>query len=246
MSTTVFNWQSVARTNVGNVRSINEDSFIERTDINLWAVADGMGGHQGGEIASQMIVDSLQEISLPINSLSDYVDRVEDSLINVNRSLIQLGKDQFSNRTIGSTVICMLAHNAHIAYLWAGDSRLYRLRNNRLEQLSSDHSEIQRLIDEGLLDASVAKSHPASNVVTRAIGGQQLIIPQIAVDDAEPSDVYLLCSDGLYRDINDEELFEIVNNQPLEQASDSLIELALSRSGADNLTLILAKAEPSH
>lgn len=242
MSSASFSWQSAARTNVGNVRSINEDSFLERTDINLWAVADGMGGHQGGEIASKMIVDSLQQVSPNIHSLSDYVDDVETTLINANRTLRQLSQDQFSSRTIGSTVICMMAHNNHIAYIWAGDSRLYRLRNGEFSQLSVDHSEIQRLIEEGLINASDVEKHPASNVVTKAIGGQDQMVLQIALDDIETSDVYLLCSDGLYRDISDDELSEIIKENDIDTAGDELVNLALSRSGADNLTLILTKA----
>jgi serine/threonine protein phosphatase PrpC len=243
MSLASFTWQSVARTDVGNIRSINEDSFIERNDINLWAVADGMGGHQGGEVASQLIVDGLRQLPSEIHSLSNYVDIVESSLLDANTKLRQMSEAQFSNRTIGSTVMCMMAHNNHIAYIWAGDSRLYRLRDGNFTQLSVDHSEVQRLLEEGMIEASAMENHPAANVVTKAIGGQESLALQVSLDDIESSDVYLLCSDGLYRDISEEELGDIIRDNDIDSAGNELVDLALSRTGADNLTLVLARAE---
>ena len=242
MAVSNFSWHSSAKSDVGNIRSLNEDSYIERPDIQLWAVADGMGGHHGGEIASQMIIESLNNIGGEYNSLSEFVDSVEDALISTNTSLRQLSQEQYSSRTIGSTVACLLAYNGYIAYIWAGDSRVYRIRNNELIQLTSDHSEVQRLVDEGLLDPSMAESHPSANVVTKAIGGQDDMTLQVGLDEIRTDDIYLVCSDGLYRDIPNAELQSFFGSNDTDASCESLINTALSRTGADNLTAIVAQA----
>ena len=242
MTVSTYAWQSSAKSDVGNIRSLNEDSYIERPDIQLWAVADGMGGHHGGEIASQLIVDSLKKVGGSSNSLSEYVDEVEDSLISANIALRKLSQEQYASRTIGSTVACLLAYNGYIAYLWAGDSRIYRMRNGELTQLTNDHSEVQRLVDEGLLDPALAESHPAANVVTKAIGGQDDMTLQVGLDEIEENDIYLLCSDGLYRDISNVELKDFFDENDVNESCENLISTALSRTGADNLTAIVARA----
>ena len=242
MTISNYSWDSSAKSDVGNVRTLNEDAYLERPDIQLWAVADGMGGYQGGEIASQMIVDSLRKIHGDYDCLSEFVDEVEDALISTNNALRKLSRDQYGSRTIGSTVVCLLAYNGYIAYLWAGDSRVYRYRNGQLTQLSDDHSEVQRLMDQGMLEPSRAESHPSANMITKAIGGQDDIILQLGLDEVEDNDIYLLCSDGLYRDIPNEEILDILNTDNTDATCDNLISTALSRSGADNLTVIVTRA----
>jgi serine/threonine protein phosphatase PrpC len=242
MAVSNFCWQSSAHSNVGNIRTLNEDAFIERPDIQLWAVADGMGGHHGGEIASQLVVDSLKEVGDEFDSLSEYIDNVEDSLISTNIALRRLSKEKYSSRTIGSTVACLMAYNGFIAYLWAGDSRVYRLRDGRLTQLTQDHSEVQRLIDEGMLDPALAESHPSANVVTKAIGGQDDMVLQLGLDKIKEQDIYLICSDGLYRDISDQELEDMIDSEDVEGSCETLIDTVLSRTAADNVTAIVTRA----
>ncbi|MDH5545265.1 MAG: protein phosphatase 2C domain-containing protein [Gammaproteobacteria bacterium] len=242
-----YQWRSAAISDAGKVRSLNEDSLIERPDLALWAVADGMGGHHGGEVASRMVVEGLSQIQSPSKNLNNYINAVEDSLQSTNAVLRKMSEEKYSSRTIGSTVICLIADHTHIAYLWAGDSRLYRLRRGQLTQLSTDHSEVQRLVDEGLIRPEDAEKHPSANVVTRAVGGHDVLALQLGLDTVKDNDVFLLCSDGLYRDLSHEEIENVLNqHQGVQDKCDALLGLALSRRGADNISLIVTRVEKNN
>ncbi|MGD8641860.1 MAG: protein phosphatase 2C domain-containing protein, partial [Gammaproteobacteria bacterium] len=143
-------WTSAGATHVGHVRQVNEDALLERSDIGLWVVADGMGGHDAGDVASQSIVDILQQTPV-MDRLSTYADEVEDRIIAANDALIQLAHEQYENRTIGSTVVAMIALDTHCAVLWAGDSRAYRCRDSQCEQLTQDHSQVEEMVQQGLV-----------------------------------------------------------------------------------------------
>ncbi len=234
------NWQSAQITHAGNVRPYNEDACLIKDDLDLWSVADGMGGHEAGDVASQMIMARLAEIQ-PSEDLATLVDRIDDTLINVNNELRKLGREKYNNRTIGSTVVSMCAVDDNIAFLWAGDSRVYRIREHKIQQLTRDHSEVQNLIDQGLLKAEEAEHHPAANVITRAIGASDDLYLSTAVDKSQADDVYILCSDGLYRDITENEILRLANNLNVDEVCQKLMALALSREAKDNITIIATK-----
>jgi len=235
-------WQSAKITHKGNVRDYNEDACLILEKPPLWVVADGMGGHEAGDIASKMIMDQLQYIS-ESDQLNDLVDSVDDILTNVNTNLRALGREKYNNRTIGSTVIAMVACNDYIAYLWAGDSRLYRIRDNKIQSLSTDHSEVQNLIDQGMLKPEDAESHPAANVITRAIGASDGLYLSVGIEKALHNDIYVLCSDGLYRDIVESEILALALKYAGETFCEQLMLLALSREAKDNITIIFAKSD---
>lgn len=240
--TAAIRWKSNAATHVGKVRQINEDSYLDREDLNLWVIADGMGGHHAGDVASKTIVQCLDEIT-PRKRLSTYIDEIEDRLISVNQKLRQMAAEHHDNRTIGSTVVSMVALNNYFALLWAGDSRVYRLRNGALMQLTRDHSQVEELVERGVILREEAESHPASNVITRAVGATDQLYIDVDIDKAEPGDTFLLCSDGLYKHLNEDEIAKALQKDDLVEICKSLIDLTLERGASDNVTLVVVKAE---
>jgi len=240
--TAAIHWKSNAATHVGKVRQINEDSFLNREDLHLWVIADGMGGHHAGDVASQAIVQSLDEMT-PRKRLSTYIDEIEDRLIGVNQKLRQLAAEHEDNRTIGSTVVSMVALDNYFALLWAGDSRAYRVRDGSFAQLTRDHSQVEELVERGVILREEAESHPASNVITRAVGATDQLYIDVDIDKAEPGDTFLLCSDGLYKHLSEDEIAEILRKEDLAEACQSLIDLTLERGATDNVTLVVIRAE---
>ncbi len=241
--TSVVQWHSTMLTHPGKIRKYNEDNCLILDHPVLWAVADGMGGHEAGDVASQRIMQALQTVTSS-NNLSEFVHEIETTLIEVNHNLKILAQEKYNNRTIGSTVVTMISNNVSIAYLWAGDSRLYRIRDQKITQLTTDHSEVQNLVDRGLLLPEEAKNHPASNVITRAIGATSHIELSIGMEEIEHDDVYLLCSDGLYADVDDDELLALCSQQDdIQKTAEKIMTLALSREARDNITFVLAKCQ---
>lgn len=230
-------WNSRGITNVGTVRKNNEDAFLHRPDLGVWAVADGMGGHAAGDVASGMVVEQLAQ--LPQNgSLNELIDAAEDRLLEVNRKLLTLALDQ-KEHTIGSTAVVLVARGRLAACLWAGDSRLYRIRGKQIEQLSQDHAMVEDLIASGMLSREEAAGHPQANRITRAIGAMPGLFVDIELFAPKADDIYLLCSDGLYKEMSDEDIARTLKGD--EQAVDKLIELALARHARDNVTVVAVK-----
>jgi protein phosphatase len=226
------------------VREINEDSIISLPEIQLWAVADGMGGYEAGNVASNMIVTSLDDVTEKA-SLNEFIDTVEDSLMDVNHRILEYADIMLDGRTLGSTVVT-LAIKGHVGIcLWAGDSRLYRLRNNKLIQLSRDHSQVEELVQQGFLTPEDAESHPDSNVITRAIGASPEVCIDINVFSVQLGDTFLLCSDGLYNMLSRDEMHQTLSSLPLEEAVETLIQKTLDNGASDNVSVILVKGEPA-
>ena len=205
MNSVGFQWSSAMQTDVGKVRKINEDAGAAFPEKGLWVVADGMGGHDAGDFASRSIVDSLALLDNP-GSLSEFVDTVDDCLKEVNRRLIDEAASRGAGTTIGSTVVVLLAHQQHCACIWAGDSRIYRLRDGSLQAVSRDHSQVMELVEQGLLLMEDAESHPAANVVTRAVGAAEDLYFDVEVQELRDGDRYLLCSDGLTKEVSEAEI----------------------------------------
>lgn len=232
-------WSSAQQTHRGKHRRHNEDAVLSRTPAGLWAVADGMGGHQAGEVASQAITGALAALPLS-GSLARRVDEVEDALIGVNDHLRAHALSQGLGTTVGSTVVVMLTV-AHVGVvLWAGDSRLYRLRDARLEQVTRDHNPVSDLLDVGGVTEAEALA-AQTNVITRAVGGQQQLCLDIAVFDVGPEDAFLLCSDGLYRDLGIDEMAGLLSGSDPGTAAQRLLDRALDGPALDNISLIVAR-----
>lgn len=241
---TKLRWVSAAATHVGYVRQVNEDAYLDRSDLSLWAVADGMGGHHAGDVASSKIIETLNELdfeSTPV-SLSSLVNDVEDKIIEANLELVKLARQHRDNRTIGSTVVTLVVAEGHCALLWAGDSRAYRCRNNETTQLTRDHSQVEEMVQQGLLLREEAESHPASNVITRAVGASEKIFIDVDIVEVEPGDTYLLCSDGLNKHVSDTEINQFLQNPNVEEIPGQLVETTLSRGAMDNVTVIVVRA----
>lgn len=233
-----LSWQSSGITHAGKVRKHNEDSFLERPDIGLWAVADGMGGHTAGDVASQMIVDSLKQVQ-DRGTLPQFVNEVEDKLLEVNQQLIHKSTQGDKRLTIGSTVAALLVYRDLGVFIWAGDSRVYRRRDDRLQQLSTDHSQVELYVEQGLITREEATNHPHGNMITRAVGAADELYLDMDMCSLQAGDRFLLCSDGLTKHVTDLEIRDLLAEGSTEEAANNLIELTLTRRAADNVTVIV-------
>lgn len=237
-------WTSTFATDVGGKRKINEDSLLARPEAGLWVVADGMGGHAAGDVASNAVVHPLQ-VFVPPDNLADFVDAVEDAFMSVNQQLRDYARDELGGRTVGSTVVSLLLSQRAGVCLWVGDSRLYRLRGGQLTRLSRDHSAVQEMVEAGVIRQSEADSHPKSNVITRAVGGAETLYVDCAVFAPAPGDTYLLCSDGLYNEVAEDSIRRKLALAP-EEATSRLMEEALENGGRDNISLVIVTVAGSH
>ena len=241
-NTKSFSWTSCGMTDVGKSRKLNEDSMLVRPDVGMWVVADGMGGHEAGDVASQMVVSTLKEIHLG-SSLEKYINDIEDALVGVNKKLIEIANQGEKPTTVGSTVVVMLAYEKYCAFLWAGDSRLYRIRDGQIVQLTTDHSQVQLYIEQGLISKEEAESHPHSNMITRAVGATEEFVLDVDMQEMKKADRYLLCSDGLTKHIPDLDFEKMLAKGDVEKKCHELIDLTLARGAKDNVTAILIDIE---
>jgi len=230
-----WQWVSSAITDRGNVRQVNEDSILDRPQSGLWVVADGMGGHEAGDVASGAIVAGLSQIG-DIEQPGEFVDAIEDRLIDVNGKLFAASSSK--GKVMGSTVAVLLALPGHCLCMWAGDSRVYRLRNFVLEEMTTDHSEVEELIAEGSLAREDADGYPGENVITRAVGGEEELFLEVKLFELAHRDRYLICSDGLYREIKFEEICELLSDGGIAAACQRLINCAKARRCSDNVSVI--------
>lgn len=238
-------WHSVEETNTGMVREINEDSIMSNADVGLWAVADGMGGYEAGNVASNMIVSSLAEVSATTH-LDDFVTSIEDCILDVNQRILEYAEIMHDGRMLGSTVASLLIHGKVGACLWVGDSRIYRFRNNELSQLSRDHSHVEELLQQGAISPEEVENHPDANVITRAVGAAEELYVDINVFDTQVGDTYMLCSDGLYNTVDRENIIYCLNNFTAEEGVKSLIAKALENGAPDNVSVIIVKGIPAN
>lgn len=233
-------WNSGALTDVGAVRKVNEDSIIAKPEIGLWAVADGMGGHQVGDVASNKIVTALDAV-VPHANLSQFVDAVEDCVLDVNERMLEYAQIMFDDGTIGSTLVALLIKGRVGACLWVGDSRLYRFRNQQLVQLSKDHSQMEEMIDMGLITRENAENHPQRNVITRAVGVESPVYVDINIFTTQVGDTFLLCSDGLYNAVTQDDITQALALRDVEQSTAELMKKALANGAKDNVSVIVVQ-----
>lgn len=229
-----------SRTNVGLKRSINEDSILVETGRGLWAVADGMGGHEAGEIASTMVTDALR--CLPENKdVDELAVQAVEALRQVNRELIDLARSSDSKRTIGTTIVGLAVTDGTFRCFWMGDSRAYLLRDGEIGRLTHDHSLVQSLVDAGMLNPDEAETHENANLITRAVGVAENCEVDIVSGEVRPGDQFVLASDGLTRVVRDEELAEELQRGSPDEAADRLIDTVLARGAPDNVSLIITR-----
>lgn len=233
-------FECVSRTDVGLRRKVNEDSLLVRTDRGLWAVADGMGGHDAGDVASAKVTEALMRLPV-VYGLDSMIDSAIVALKQVNQELIAMATGN-AMRTIGSTVVGLGIADGRYCCFWAGDSRAYRVRDGQIIQLTRDHSLVQDLVNAGMLEPEEAESHPNANIITRAVGVAEELKIETVDGDVRPGDQFLLASDGLTRLVDANELAAtLLSNGPAE-AADKLIETVLARGAPDNVSVIIAKA----
>jgi type VI secretion system protein ImpM len=222
--------RSAAMTDVGSVRRVNQDAFLERPEIGLWVVADGLGGHTDGDVASRMVCDALADFA-PEPSFDETVEAVRARIRQVNEHLLRRSARSLGGAKVGSTVVVLLIRGTECALLWAGDSRIYRLRANSLVQLTRDHSAFPSVGGKG-----------DSNVITRAVGVSPLLLLDLYRDQVRPGDRFLLCSDGLTRRVSDEKIEALMQHEDLQVCVEGLIQATLDAGAPDNVTALVAEA----
>ena len=238
-----FATDTYSLSHVGNVRQLNEDRSFANPDSGVWAVADGMGGHHAGDFASQAIVDGLSTIA-PCESPAALEASFRDSIDRANKAIRAFARLE-GNLVVGSTLVCLLTFVDIYRCFWAGDSRVYLLRDTRLSQLSRDHTEVQSLLNEGLLSPEEAESYPRRNVITHAVGIADYVFLDHADGEIQPQDIFLLCSDGLTGHVGDDEIASIMAKGTAKEICHELVNLALFRGGSDNVTVNVVQFHPA-
>lgn len=232
-----LNWSTAANTHIGRVRPSNEDAFFYSEEQGLWVVADGMGGLNRGDRASKAVVDNIRSF-VRFDNIVENIKDLETRCMLANTAC----RIMFRRNVIGSTVAALQAFKNYAFFLWAGDSRVYRLRNGVLEQITEDHSVAQEKVQRGQLSPEEAENHPQAHVLTRAIGVHEHLRIEMLHSVVLPGDRYLLCSDGLYNDVNRHEIQSLLAETEPDESLKGLIDLALDRGGRDNITAIVAQA----
>lgn len=233
-------WEIVAQTHVGKVRKKNEDAHLVVKDIPLLVVADGMGGMSAGDVASGMIVEQLSRVT-PTESVVDMEPAVTQALQRAHDEILAYSRDKLAGNRAGSTVVLLaLGEPAGFCH-WVGDSRLYRVRNNVLTQLTSDHSQVNEMLKQGMLTSDEARMSSLKNILTHAVGVHEELFMERVEVVAEAGDTYLLCSDGLYNEMSDTELQEILAGNDIYRSSVRLANLCLRRGARDNFTFVICR-----
>jgi protein phosphatase len=231
-------FETGAASHPGKVRKRNEDGYLAQPETGVWAVADGMGGHEAGHIASSMVIQSLQSIGTPA-SAPDLLARFEDRVFRANSRLKEMAQSR--GGTMGATMAALLAFDGYYACIWSGDSRVYLIRSGGIAQLSRDHTAAQELVDKGILSKEEARRWPGRNVVTRAIGVSDDAELEIEHGALQADDVFVICTDGLTAHVEDSEILQHAGKQIPQAACDALIALTLGRGGTDNVTVVVVR-----
>lgn len=232
-----------AVSDVGCRRELNEDACLSRPDLGLWVVADGMGGHEAGDHASQAITAAL-DFAHDHGSPRDLIERIEQTMSDVNAALLAKAESIGPEAVVASTVVGIVLAGNHFACFWAGDSRAYVVRQGVALQLTRDDSHVQMLIDAGELDEAQARRHPLSHVVTAAVGAGEGFELHLKHGRFGAGDRFLLCSDGLSNLVSPAEMGRIVGESAIGDAAQRLVDLARQRGAPDNVTAVVIGKPP--
>lgn len=250
-------YSAAAKSDVGRKRHSNEDSFCLAPEIGLFIVADGMGGHAAGEVASRLAVDTIQEwvakylsgmdafiVGKPVATCSQEANFLLSSIRLANRIIYDAAQGRREYAGMGTTVVSVLAVNDQVALAHVGDSRIYRVRGEEIVQLSRDHSLVQQQVERGIISAQEAQGSQYKHLITRALGIKESVEVDLAEHPVLPGDFLLLCSDGLSDLLEDEEIGAIVRDHAndLEKACQALVDRANYKGGDDNITAVLIQA----
>ncbi len=234
---------SSAVTHEGAVHEVNEDAFLDRPEVGLWAVADGVGGHNLAKTASRVVVDSLKSLSFSCLRQKNSCDKIKDKINEANLYLYQLAKKQLDGGSIGSTAVILYFYAGHYYVFWVGDSRCYVYRNNKLQMLTKDHSRFQRQVEAGMEFDEYAIQNQLSNILTRAVGIKANVEIDMVCGEIQNNDIFWLCSDGGLKCLMEKEVEELIAaNSKIDFMNDSIIYTSLERKVGDNITSILISA----
>lgn len=226
------------RTHKGMVRANNQDSLLVADK--LYGVADGMGGHRGGETASRLAAETV------VAALKDKAP--DEKLLRLaveaaNRRIYETAAENESLQGMGTTLTFLWEAEGEAMIAHVGDSRAYRLREGKLEQLTLDHSMVAELLRSNVITAEMAKTHPYRNIITRAVGIDPVVEADVVKTEVKPGDRFLMCSDGLYNMVEDEVILATLMELDDEKAADKLMEMALNNGGTDNITIVICQSE---
>lgn len=226
--------EAAARSHAGSVRALNEDRLLALPGPGLWAIADGMGGHHAGDVAAQLVIDTIAAAAPgDADALQAAVDRAGQAL--TARAAAE------GTGISGSTLVALLLDGAGYRCLWAGDSALWLIRDGRADKLTRDHSLVEALIEEGVISEAERRGHPQANVITRAIGSTDKVTLDRISGEARAGDMFLLCSDGLTDAIDPAQFGSLPREAPVESLADQLLARALANGASDNVSLILLR-----
>lgn len=234
-------FRSEARSHAGVVRKINEDAYAARNTLRLWAVADGIGGHACGDIASRMLAEAMAAIDA--DSEHHHLPQlVEAQIQKTHAAMVEQSREKDHGALMGSTISVLMGGRDSVQCIWAGDSRVYRHRDGMMTRLTHDHSVVQQLIDSGAIDEAAARKHPHKNVITSAVGAQDKLSLERRTHEFAAGDKFLLCTDGLSNMLTDYELCSLISSGPIDETADLLLATALARGAGDNVTFVLVES----
>jgi serine/threonine-protein phosphatase Stp1 len=235
-------FRSRAATHAGTANRLNEDAYVNRPDLGLWAVADGAGGHESGELASAKVAGLLQTLDGGLSAgemLVQVRSRLEDAHAHLREMALARGPDVI----VATTAVVLLARDDHFACLWAGDSRAYLLRGHALTRITRDHTLVQAMVEDGEISEAESIGHPQANVVTNAIGADiDLLDLEKRTGQLVAGDRLLLCSDGLFKAISEVQVAEVLSGD-CDSGAERLIEAALANRASDNVTVVTIEFE---
>jgi PPM family protein phosphatase len=237
---------SAGRSDVGVIRAGNEDNYVVVPERGIFVVADGMGGHAAGEVASEMAVAYMTRELGSLGHLADeqVAERMRGAIRAANAAIFQRTLTEIDKRGMGTTVTALALYGARFLVGQVGDSRAYLLRDGALTQITKDHSYVQEQVDAGYLTPEQARSHPYSNVITRCVGANSEVVPDVYAGAIKPRDLFLLASDGLTGMLEDSELAKVLlADRTLQEKVDDLINEANRHGGLDNITAIVVRVD---
>lgn len=229
-------WQSVSQSHVGSIREINEDRYYSNDETEFWLIADGMGGHEQGDYASQLIIDGFAQCRLSTKFIGERLSEIKQILFTINNNLLAYSL-KHKLQTVGSTVAILTAINRQVLYVWLGDSRIYLCREGKLTQLTQDHSVVEEMVLSGEISLQEAGLHEISNQLTRAVGAEEALNISFGLLETLDADIFLICSDGLTSVQSTEDIRMILQEPPFELVTQRLIDLSLDRRVPDNVTV---------